>query len=519
MKETDISSRSVLLLAFTEGAAVMALELLGGRMIAPVFGSSLFVWTTVLGITMLGLALGYHFGGRIANSVNIATKLLLFFIVSAFFFLIIPGIAGFLVPALNSDHFLLSIFISALTFLFLPLMVLGSTTPVLVKLYNTSKAGQGKASGHIYGTSTIGGIVFTFVIGFWLMPEYGLSVSSAIIGIMLSIMPSVILSRKKSKAWLLLPVLVFLGGVIFYSPDNEIEGVKVIHQSEGLLGQLLVVDQNNNGRSERILFVNRMGQTWIEKETGNSLWTYPNYLAVLGSGIKEKPEVLILGIGGGTVGNLLKNTLNANVEAVELDSRIAEIARKNFNLDRSIKITIDDARHFIKTSEKKFDLILFDVFKGEVPPSHVLTRECFTEVKKNLNKGGIMVVNFNGFLEGSKGRAGRAIIKTILDAGYQLQIFPTYGADKDRNILYVASLDSVSFKETRIHLNLFNKEVSIDSMKIPLAGVKFDDKDKGLTDDFPVLELLNLEAAQEWRKSYNDNFTKKYIDKGIPIFK
>jgi spermidine synthase len=262
-----------------------------------------------------------------------------------------------------------------------------------------------------------------------------------------------------------------------------------------------------------------MGQTWIDKKTGNSIWTYPNYAAVLASSLKENPDVLILGIGGGTLAELLHKTLNANIETVELDSRIEKIARQNFNLDQRVKVHIDDARHFIRTSNKKYDLIIFDVFKGEVPPAHVLTVECFQEARKNLNEDGFMIINFNGFIDGSKGKAGRALAKTILDAGYTLNMFPTFGTESERNILYIASPKKKDFAETKIHLNVFNKEVRIDTMQLPFNKINFTPEDKSLTDDYPVLELLNLEAAQTWRKDYNDNYTKQYTKKGVPVFK
>jgi hypothetical protein len=64
-----------------------------------------------------------------------------------------------------------------------------------------------------------------------------------------------------------------------------------------------------------------------------------------------------------------------------------------------------------------------------------------------------------------------------------------------------------------------NTETRIDTMELSLEKIKFEPDDKPLTDDFPVLELLNMEAAQAWRKTYNENYTKKYSKKGIPVFK
>jgi spermidine synthase len=518
----EISSLKLLLLAFSEGAAVMALELIGGRMIAPAYGSSLIVWTTVLGITMAALALGYYIGAQISSTTNITDKIIFLFLSSGLFILIMPKIASFTINHFDAESLFLSVFLSSLCFLFLPIVALGATTPLIVSLLTNKTIGQGKASGRVYGASTIGGIVFTFLVGFWFVPDYGLSVTAFITSILISLIPVFLAIKIKGFKYSLIIVLYIIIGVPLTFSKEKVNGVKIIHQSEGLLGQLLVVDQvkqNNEQGIDRILFVNRMGQTWIDKKTGNSIWTYPNYVAVLASSLKENPDVLILGIGGGTMAELLHKTLNANIETVELDSRIEKIARQNFNLNQRVKVHIDDARHFIRTSNKKYDLIIFDVFKGEVPPAHVLTVECFQEARKNLNEDGFMIINFNGFIDGSKGKAGRALAKTILDAGYALNMFPTFGTESERNILYIASPKKKDFAETKIHLNVFNKEVRIDTMQLPFNKINFTPEDKSLTDDYPVLELLNLEAAQTWRKDYNDNYTKQYTKKGVPVFK
>ncbi|MDQ3191201.1 MAG: fused MFS/spermidine synthase [Bacteroidota bacterium] len=517
-----ISLFMLLLFAFCEGAAVMVLELIGGRMIAPVYGSSLIVWTTVLGITMSALALGYFIGGNIAIKKNVLNQLYLLFFSAATLILIMPKVASIAIDLIYFDSLFISVFIASLLLLFLPVAILGATTPILVKLVFNHGISQGKSSGHVYGASTIGGIIFTFLVGFWLVPDYGLSTTGFIIGVGISILPTYYLIKSISLKYALIPVIFIVLGLTLNYSNDKVKGVKVIHQSEGLLGQLLVVDQpKSNGANgfERIMYVNRMGQTWIDLNTGNSIWSYPNYITVLASSLKEKPDVLILGIGGGTLANLLINVLGANIETVELDERIGKIASRNFNMNKQVNLNIDDARHFIKTSKKKYDLIIFDVFKGEVPPSHVLTVECFQEAKNNLKEDGFMIINFNGFVNGPKGKAGRAVIKTILASGFHVNIFPTVGNEEDRNILYTASPKKRTFDQTRINLNLYNKAVNIDTMQLNLDNIKFKPDDQPLTDNYPVLELLNLEAAQAWRKSYNENHTKKYKDKGLPIFK
>ncbi len=102
-------------------------------------------------------------------------------------------------------------------------------------------------------------------------------------------------------------------------------------------------------------------------------------------------------------------------------------------------------RHYLEESQKKYDVILFDVYRGESPPPHVFTLESLTKTKSLLKEDGLIIVNFNGFLEGKTGRAARSIYKTLLAAGLETRILPTPGAEASRNILFVASRKKQDF--------------------------------------------------------------------------
>src|ERR1041385_3859724 len=80
-------------LSFLEGASVMAAELLGAKMLAPYFGSSLYVWSSVLGITLGGLALGYFAGGILSQKKNAERDLYAVLLASAIFLIAMPVLA------------------------------------------------------------------------------------------------------------------------------------------------------------------------------------------------------------------------------------------------------------------------------------------------------------------------------------------------------------------------------------------------------------------------------------------
>jgi spermidine synthase len=202
----------------------------------------------------------------------------------------------------------------------------------------------------------------------------------------------------------------------------------------------------------------------VDKETFKPKWDYAYYAYSVCSKLPEKSDALILGLGGGTMANVFQNGLGFNVDAVELDQRIAEVAHQYFALNGKVNVIVDDARHYLEETQKKYDVILFDVYRGEAPPPHVFTIESLAKTKSLLKDGGLIVVNFNGFLEGKAGQAARSIYKTLLAAGLETKILPTPGAEADRNILFVASMQKQDFQTVRSPLLLNGKEADIETL-------------------------------------------------------
>lgn len=267
---------------------------------------------------------------------------------------------------------------------------------------------------------------------------------------------------------------------------------------------------------DRFLFVNRTGQTWVDKNTFKPKWDYAAYVRSICSKSPEKSNALILGLGGGPMANILNN-LGFNVDALELDQRIAEIARQYFGLSGKVNVVVDDARHYLEVSHKKYDVILFDVYRGESPPPHVFTLESLTKTKSLLKDDGLIIVNFNGFLDGKEGRPARSIYKTLRALGLETRILPTAGSEGSRNILFVASIKKQDFIRGRLPLELYGKQLDIETLFQNAAKLNLDDA-VALTDDKPILELLNIPAGNAWRKGYTE-MTKRFYKEGVPLFR
>ncbi len=201
----------LILINFLEGACLMALELIASKMISPFFGASVTVWSVVLGTTVGALALGYFYGDRLAP---LNKNLVRIFLLSAGYILFLiftsKAILGFLQQNLNINFALI---ISALYILLIPMICFGLTTPLIININTRSDRRIGQNSGLFYGVSTSGGIVFTIIFGFYLIPLLGVFKSGLIVVTFLII--CMLLSfynfKKSSFGVLSLCLIILLG--------------------------------------------------------------------------------------------------------------------------------------------------------------------------------------------------------------------------------------------------------------------------------------------------------------------
>ncbi len=499
------------LLSFIEGGSVMAAELLGAKMLAPYFGSSLYVWASVLAITLGGLAVGYFCGGILSYKSKNPFALFYVLLAAAIFTILMPFSSKLILWAIGMHSLIPSVIVSATFILFPPVFMMGMVSPLIIRAITTDIEQSGRAAGAIYAISTLGGIIATFGFGFYVIPTFGLTVPSIVTGIVLGFIPSLILLRKKQiiKAAGFFLLCAWAISTAGFKPASS--NIKVVYSSEGLLGQLMVLDYPHYDEHKKIdghsrwLFVNRISQTMYdsladESKNEEKYFTYVYRISDFVDSIPKTSKVLLLGLGGGSVAKKL-NEKGFAVDVCELDKRIAMVARNYFYLSDKVNITVDDARHYIRTCNKKYDLIIFDTFKGEDPPNHVFTEESLSETKKILNPHGSIFVNSLGYIKGKTGKSARSVYKTFLASGYKVEVLPTDPDPDQRNLLFYASLDPVKENPNFIP----QKSIDLDDAVV-------------LKDEYPVLDILNSAAAKRWRVLSISSFNTDPDQRVLPVF-
>ena len=508
--------RIYIIVAFVEGFAVMAVEMLSVRIISPFYGSTHLLWTSVLAVTLLGLAIGYFWGGQLANGKEPPSKILLHTLVTASILIMGMSYYAEIIMIYFFDYgFLTAIILSPLFIVLLPLIMLGSTSPVIIKASKSAFESSGKISGIIFTVSTTGGIIAAFLLGLLIIPNWGVVMPGLIVGAAIFIMAFAFFYKTESKVYLGFVVTVMLLVSIMVVRDatsTKYYGAeRVDYVSEGVLGQIKVVTSEViNGRDKRKMMLNNIAQTYsyIDNNEIESFWHYPHVISINSAVIPENSEALVLGFGAGSnVDELLE--LGFKVDAVDLDDRLLKVAEDYFYHDpKSCNYIVDDARHYIRTTQKKYDLIVMDVLKGEVQPNYMISIESFAKMKDVLSKNGLLIINFQGHTEGEPGLAYQSIYKTLAAAEFNINYF-VGGSAEMSDIVFLASNKPFDFANIphsrlndccKLHLN----QPSIGT----LVTDQFDYENAYvLKDDQPILEHINQSIIYEWRK----NLIQKHI--------
>ena len=261
--------RSIYLFAVLEGATVMAVELLSARMVAPYFGSSLYVWATVIGFTLLALAIGYFVGGIIADKYSDPDILLWVLLIASFFLMLMHVSAPLLTIAFVKIDPGVAVILVGMILILPPLTFMGMVPTFLIRKVSASVDHAGRSTGVVYAISSASGIIALPLFGFFIIPRLGLTLPSILVGAVVGLIPFIeLISRKKYISLLFIPFVLFSFWTIkALRPGKDVD---IRYYSEGLLGQLLVTDVSNyHGKqlNVRLLFVNRIAQTGLANDT------------------------------------------------------------------------------------------------------------------------------------------------------------------------------------------------------------------------------------------------------------
>jgi spermidine synthase len=436
----------ILSAAFVSGGCAMVVELAGSRVIAPYLGSTIYTWASVIGLVLAALSLGYYIGGKFADKYKDRRHLSYIFMSAAFCTLAVPFFMVFLGPFLTFiDHALASL-IASITLVPASLFY-GMVGPYAIKL-TMKKGEEGKGSGRVFAISTVGSIIGVLGTGFLLIPNLALTHI-----FFLAALSMLICSIIIGDALKLPDMIVFLmfGVFLFQISFSPLVLGDLIYSTSSEYYEISVFNITENGTSSLVLYLNTYPSSAM-LENGSLNFDYV-IKARLGYELVEDPDRgLVIGVAGGTQIEDLKDQYpNIHVDGVEIDEKTIEVGERFFNLeiDERTDIIIDDARRYLKTTNRTYDIVLMDVFKGTSIPYHLASVEFFRELKEDMGPDSVLIINLISSVEGEDAMLLNLFYNTLSSEFSEVLILPMYDDPTiiQSCIIIAGDIDMTDFKE------------------------------------------------------------------------
>lgn len=382
------------LISLLTGASVMILEIVGTRLIAPYFGTSTYVWTSMIGVILGSLSLGLWYGGRLADKYDTRHDLGLIIAGSAVLVLAMSFLQEPVLTLIANQQFDLrfSSIIAAIVLFGAPSMLIGMVSPHLAKLRVTSLKTTGATIGRLEAASAIGSIGGTFLSGYWLLAYFGTRSVTLWLVILLAV--TSFLASPKRFVWSRVSIIV-IAGVFLVSPSYT---PGILADIDSAYNRYQVVQSDYNSRTANLLIMDRQSvQSGVYPDSPSEIvFPYAKSMIRATLDLPDAKRILVIGGGAYTIPMILGKELpQAFIDVAEIDPVLDKLSREYFGYTDlpNLHVYHEDGRTFINRRNEKYDLILIDAFNSLTPPFHLTSREAVGRLKQNLQKGGAVIVN------------------------------------------------------------------------------------------------------------------------------
>lgn len=472
------------------GGSLMGLEMAGVRMLEPYFGSTIYVWGSIIGIFLGALSLGYWLGGRLSDRMPSLRVLGWLVLAAAVLVFLIPPLASPIGHALQKSAAMgpkLKAFLGSLALYALPSVLLGMVSPFAVRLSITQLHTAGKVAGNLYALGTLGSILGTFLTTFILTDWIGTTAIVWGVGAVLALVACLCLwgGGVVRSAPCAAAVLLLLPGwamqtraeaairhdALMYPPqmagraahggeaDRHLETVESAYHRISVIESEMNLEtaQRDPGGCRYMLFNNQVesGVRIEGRVEGETSCGYVRllHLGVLATGTAPR-NVLIIG-GGGGIGPqaFWQDYRSPRIDVVDIDPEVFRLAGAYFHYPYaapgsasgaaahpSIRSHVTDGRMFLAQSPDTWDYVVLDAYtSGGRIPKHLISQEFFALAKAKMTADGVLVANIISSLDGSGSRLYRSVAATMASVFGNVVTFPRYERGNDSENLILVS--------------------------------------------------------------------------------
>lgn len=412
---------SLILLVFVAGACSLAVELSASRLLAPYFGTSLFVWANLIGLILLYLTIGYYLGGRLADRYPRPAVLYTLTITASFLIGLIPFISRPILLWSQSSFATYSIgvfygsLVAVILLFAIPMILLGCVSPFAIRLRIEQLGKSGRTAGQLYAISTAGSILGTFLPVLWLIPSIGTYrtfFTFAVCLLLVSILALTVTRLNtprpgkgrvdKSFLSILLLIPMVLSILAIQGPIKPADG------SNG--GGILLAERESAYNYIQVVQVGEETQLILNEGVGIHSIYNPNQVLTEGPWDyfmmapffnnppytwQQVQRVGIIGLGAGTAVREFTAAYGPiPIDGVEIDPEIVSLGRQYFNMnEKNLNVIVQDGRYYLQTTAKKYDVIAIDAYQQPYVPFQLTTKEFFQTVRDHLTPTGTTVIN------------------------------------------------------------------------------------------------------------------------------
>lgn len=486
--------------ATVTGAAILIVEILGARMLAPYIGTSHFVWTAQIGVTLVALAVGYAAGGWLADRSRGLSKVYWGIVVAALWLCGAVQICESVAYSALRWPLPAASLLTSLALYFIPLAALAMVGPFFVRALTDRLGDVGSNTGRLTSVSTLGSVFGTALVGYVLIPYFSNSLTMVVTAgalIVSAVVYFVVWGREGAFAGML---VVGAGSAMAFGaartePLQNIPGLRELYRTNSNFGLMQVVETTNGRR--RYYLNNLLMQNSYDLETRQSVSSFTHLLHGLARAYHpEIRSVFCIGMGVGIVPQQFARE-GAVVEAVEINPAVVPLAERFFGFEtQRIRLHIADGRWFAAVHTNQYDAIVLDAFLGESPPSHLMTREAFAVLHQRLRPNGVLVMNSFGdtsrrdFLTASIARTLQTVFRSVR----------VHGAGFGNVFLVASDQPDLQFRQPP-DLRAFHPSVRAECRDIlegrfePMSGDGL-----VLTDDFNPVDFHEAATRENLRK-------------------